>query len=469
VSGVTDTIEHMFDVVANEALRNPQEWAAARPDDFDLDKLVFADAAWDAGDGGEDPIPAALASMAPGPVLAAWLSAIDVQALSGHDRVVVLQAHQRLVSHHAAKAYEAMAAVAEAIDAVDEHPLAAAESTSAEVRAALRLTRRAADHELALAIDLYERLPRVWQLLATGEIDVRRARVIAGGTGHLSADGARRVVDRVADDAAGLTTGQLAARLRRLCLQADPDEARHRYDDAVTERRVVVEPTPDGPANLMGMDLPPHAVSAGMRRINRLARSLSGPGEDRTIDQLRADVFLDLLQGRDAAGKGGTVDIAVDLMTLAELADAPGELAGYGPVVADIARQVAADQDGSRWQYTVTDGTGRPVSVGVTRRRPTALQQRIVATRNATCVFPGCRMPAVECDVDHRTPYVDGGSTTVDNLAPLCRHDHRLKHGGWRLAATPTGHRWTSLLGHTYTTTPTGETRHAGTANPRAP
>ena len=65
-----------------------------------------------------------------------------------------------------------------------------------------------------------------------------------------------------------------------------------------------------------------------------------------SIDQLRADVFLDLLQGR-SVGSGadrGTVDITVDLGVLAGLSEAPGELNGYGPVIADIARQVAREQ-----------------------------------------------------------------------------------------------------------------------------
>ena len=59
-------------------------------------------------------------------------------------------------------------------------------SAAAEIRAALRLTRRAADAELSLALDLRHRLPRVWRLLAAGDIDWRRARVITYGTAHLT-------------------------------------------------------------------------------------------------------------------------------------------------------------------------------------------------------------------------------------------------------------------------------------------
>ena len=62
------------------------------------------------------------------------------------------------------------------------------------------------------------------------------------------------------------------------------------------------------------------------------------------MDQLRADVYLDLLLGADTNGKGGVVDIHVDLETLAGLSETPGELAGYGPVIADIARQTTNKQ-----------------------------------------------------------------------------------------------------------------------------
>ena len=63
-------------------------------------------------------------------------------------------------------------------------------------------------------------------------------------------------------------------------------------------------------------------------------------------------------------------------------------------------------------------------------------------------------MPAVDCDLDHRQPWAHGGPTTIDNLAPLCRHHHQIRHhSGWTHRPLPNGdHIWTSRLGHTYTT-----------------
>jgi hypothetical protein len=407
----------------------------------------------------EEVTPGGLDTMAPGPVLAALLSGLDVAELSGHDRVVVLKAHQRMASHYTAEVYRDMVAVTTAVENVVElydSPAGTPDVAAAEIRAALCLTRRAAEGELSFALDLKERLPKVWNALAAGHIDLRRTRVIVSGTSHLPEPVAREVSDRILDQAGGLTTGQLAAHIRKQCIQTNPDDAQDRYDKATDQRRVVTYPTPDGTTTLYGSDLPPDRAAAAMARINRIARSLRNNAETRTMDQLRADVLLDLLEGTATAHgtARGMVDIHVDLDTLAELADSPAELAGYGPVIADIARQISHRQQSSEWRFTITDPDNSQIlHTGTTRRRPTTAQQRQVHARYQSCVFPGCRMPATSCDLDHRTPWAEGGTTTIDQLAPCCRHDHTIRHTGWAYTRLKNGdHRWTSPLGHTYAT-----------------
>ncbi|MGH8928345.1 MAG: DUF222 domain-containing protein, partial [Acidimicrobiia bacterium] len=319
-------------------------------------------------------IPAGFDKTEPGLRLATMLAATEGEDVSGYDRILVLMAYQKMASHYQAKVYGEMAAVFELMEEIDQDPQLAFEAAAAEIRAALRLTRRAADFELDFAVDLCRRLPRVWEALAAGAVDPRRVRVIVQGTAHLPEETAREVVDQIIERSARLTSGQLAALLRRLCLQADPQEAKRRYEEAVSERRVESEPSVEGTANLFGLDLPPDRVAAALRRINQLARSLKRDGETRTIDQLRADVFLDLLQGQSQriGGDKGTVDIHVDLKTLTELTEDPGELAGYGPVIADIARQVAEQQKNGEWRWTLTHpDSGQTIGNGITRRRPT--------------------------------------------------------------------------------------------------
>lgn len=402
-------------------------------------------------------IPPRLDEMAPSPVLAAFLCGVITERLTAYDRVVVLRARQRMASHYAAEVYADMVGVRDSysMEKPDCSEVSVAESAAAEIRSALHLTRRTSDTELAFALDMHERVPRVLEMLRVGLIDVRRAKTIERGTYHLSISAARTVVDRIADVAPRLTTGELAARIRKLCIEVNMDEAKDRYDHAFDDRMVLARPTVDGTANLLGINLPPDRVAAISKRINSIARSLRGGDETRTMDQLRADVFIDLLEGTDHQGRSkGTVHISVYLATLTGLTEHPGELNGFAPVISDIARQIALDQHDAEWRYTVRETTtGEPLHAGTTRRRPTAALKRRIQSRDATCIYPGCRMPATESDLDHTTTWAEGGSTEDDNLAPLCRHDHRLRHNGWSYTRVDDGdYTWTSPLGHTYDT-----------------
>jgi Domain of unknown function (DUF222) len=151
------------------------------------------------------------------------------------------------------------------------------------------------------------------------------------------------------------------------------------------------------------------------------------------------------------------VGVTVGLTTLLGLDQLPGELAGYGPIPADQARELAAQ---GTWRRLLTDPvTGALLDYGTTRYTPPAHLAAHVVARDQTCVFPGCRVRADRCDLDHRVPFdADGGNgaTSDANLSALCRPHHRLKQQrGWRLTGyadgtlawrTPTGHRYVRRL-----------------------
>jgi Domain of unknown function (DUF222) len=386
-------------------------------------------------------------------VLAALLGGPRIP--EGVGLVATLKARARVVAYHQARLLESMMAVVDEYASVDADVVLAMEGAAAEVRAALALTRRAAESDLDLAWTLRERLPEVLAAFKQGRIDLRRTWVLVQGTSHLDAVEAQRVVSEALGRAEGRTTGQLKAVLRRLCLEIDPDEAVRRHQSALQERRVVAELGENSTATVIASDLAPERVAAVMDRLTRIAHGLRRPGEVRTIDQLRADIFLDLLEGNASAQVRGTVDIRVDLATLVGLEERAAELAGWGPVVADIARQLT-QRHGPSWRVTVTDEDGGIVHSGVTRRRPSVQVQRLVESRDPTCVFPGCRRPSTTCDLDHRIRVVDGGGTDPDQLVPLCRHDHVIRHRhGWSHRRNPDGtHTWTSPLGVNYTRPP---------------
>ncbi len=129
------------------------------------------------------------------------------------------------------------------------------------------------------------------------------------------------------------------------------------------------------------------------------------------------------------------------------------------PVPTLTARALAA---GGVWRRLVTDPlSGTVLDVGRTHYRPPAGLRDLVQARDRQCAFPGCTVPAQRCDIDHITPWSQGGTTSLDNLTSLCEAHHRLKHTpGWTLTrqddgallwTTPTGVRYRRAMDGTIT------------------
>ncbi len=186
-------------------------------------------------------------------------------------------------------------------------------------------------------------------------------------------------------------------------------------------------------------------------------------GDTRTIDQVRADVFSDLLLAGTPAldptaiGDGGGtlgairahVQVAVSALTLMGLDDGPADLVGRSPIDAVTARTLAGNA--SSWDRLLTHPvTGTVVECDA--YKPTAAMIRLLRARDRHCRFPGCRQPAIRCEIDHTTAASDGGRTDVCNLAHLCKRHHDVKHHTrWHLRQLPGGKLvWTSPTGRIY-------------------
>src|SRR5262245_56221675 len=435
-------------------------------------------------------LPAGLAEMPADAGLAAVLAGVDRAGLTGDDLLSVVQARWRLIAHVQAQLLADIEELAfrdpdgspGRTGSVNEHLVD-------ELGFAMRWTGQAAGGWLHRAL-MVTAHPAVFTALDAGVIDVPKAQVIIDGVAVLDDAAATTVIGQVIDQAPGWTTGQLRARLGRLVERVDPAAANKRLDRSVVERRVVCERDPDGTASIFGLQLPPDKAVAACERVDGFARAAKRAGDNRTLQQLRADIFLDILNGEHSGGgpihRRGVVELTVPLETLLGLAEQPGELAGFGAVVADTARLIADGYRGDGdWSVTVhhTDGAvvhhrrlrRHPTSGGfgsttvpdtddtdcvarhrALRRHPTAEQARFVRARDRTCRAPGCRAPARRCDIDHTTDYAHGGLTTVDNLGCLCRRHHTLKHTyGWKLRQiTPGVFIWYTPFGRVYTVDP---------------
>jgi Domain of unknown function (DUF222) len=176
----------------------------------------------------------------------------------------------------------------------------------------------------------------------------------------------------------------------------------------------------------------------------------------RTMNQLRADVLADLAYATlDRADlprnhrRRPHIQVTVAASTLLGLDELPGELAGHGPIPAQMARAVAAD---ATWRRLLTDpATGGLLDYGTTVYDPPKNLADHVITRDQTCRGLGCRIRAERCDIDHTIRYPDG-PTAEHNLTCECRHCHIRKHNaGWKLKLLPNGDViWTSPTGHSY-------------------
>jgi hypothetical protein len=411
-------------------------------------------------------LPSDLERIEPGPFLAVILSGIDRDQLTGHDRVSLLKARARQIAHDQAEQLADINSVREAVTELvlerSDDPFVRIESgfddTATEISAALTLTRRSSEIQVELASALRERLPAVWKALSEGVIDLARARVLSDQTVHLPEDLAREVCDTALERASKQTTGQLRARIQRLIISIDPASARDRYEQKLTERMIVCEATDAGTASIHATDLPADKANQAMCRINRLAKTAKRGGDRRCIDQIRADIFLDLLNGnqeREGSGSDrGVVDIRVDLTTLLQLDDQPGEIPGWGPVISDLCRQLVEQSPRMKYRVAITHHD-QLIDILTTTRRPTAAQKRLVEVRDPECVFPTCRLGSADCDLDHHHTWTETKQTNTRDLEPLCRYHHQQKHGNWKLTKTRPGtYTWTSPLGHTYTTGP---------------
>ena len=151
------------------------------------------------------------------------------------------------------------------------------------------------------------------------------------------------------------------------------------------------------------------------------------------------------------------MQVTVDLPTLLHLRQHPGELLGYGPIPAEIARELAGD---AAWQRFVHEPvTGYLLDAGDERYQPPPAITRFRVARDVRCRFPGSTRRARDGDGDHVEPHRDGGGggrTSSANLASLSKLGHIAKtHNGWKVTGDANGVlTWTSPNGHTYTSTP---------------
>ncbi|MEO6201357.1 MAG: DUF222 domain-containing protein [Cryobacterium sp.] len=332
-------------------------------------------------------------------------------------------------------------------------------SLVAELACALRIPEGSAERLLAESETLVHDLAATRTALQRGEISYRHAKTLIDHAWSLPKEERAGFESAVLPDAKRLTVAKFDGTARKARESSHPDTITARHEKCSADRHLQLLPARDGMAWLNAY-LSAADANAVFERVSAAAQGLQGGDEARTLTQLRADVFTDvLIDGVTPSGLGrgirASVNVTVPVMTLLGHSEEPGHLEGYGPIDPDTARRLAGHAP-SFTRILTHPETGCVLSVGRSRYKVPKDLRRWLRLRDETCRHPGCNRSAARCDLDHSGEWQDGGRTRHDNLAHLCGPHHRLKsEAGWSVIHARDGTlTWTSPSGKRYVTEP---------------
>ncbi|WP_213814217.1 HNH endonuclease signature motif containing protein [Glaciihabitans sp. dw_435] len=332
--------------------------------------------------------------------------------------------------------------------------------TATEIAHALLISEKVAKKLIVESETLVYDLPDTHTALFSGELSYQHAAVIAKESWFLPDECLPAFEQSVIPEAATKTVPRFRERVKIIRERIHPVSLEVRHERALRERAVFVDNGPDGMATLTYTDSAEKVIPI-YNRIDKTARALRGPNEQRTLPELRADALGDLgLNGTPSPeydkGVTPTVLIAVPVLTAMGEGSEPAMMEGYGPIDPETARRLAARAP-SFYRILTHPETGAILSLGRTTYRVPADLRRFVRLRDGTCRGGvGCPTPAEQCDIDHTEEWQDGGETDAENLAHLCRSHHSFKsYSAWTVVQIGGGRlEWTSPSGKKYITEP---------------
>jgi hypothetical protein len=363
-----------------------------------------------------------------------------------HDRILASQAQARqwarLVEFHRRREADFKAR-----QAADPHfALTARQATALEVSELWGISEQRARHQLNVALFLSSWLPQVWQWALSGQLDSYLATTIADQARHRLKgtierwqfaerltpylQGRLRDLDGVALPVIDVTPKQVRNKLTYELNRIQSADAEARFRQKHADRGVHAREDDDGMASLT-IAATTDQVERADHRLTLAAKELRAGGDERTLQQLKSDLAIDLLAGRSDGVPLPTyarpiINVTVPIQTLMGLSDDPATLSGGQVIPAGLARRIATEP-GSTWYRMLTDDAGTMVALSTRSYTPTAPIWRQVVANQISCYRPHCERPATLCELDHVEPWPTG-STSTTNLQPACKTDHKAKH-----------------------------------------
>ncbi|MGN0065495.1 MAG: DUF222 domain-containing protein [Nocardioides sp.] len=404
--------------------------------------------------------------------LSAFLADGGCALLSDAERVDAIRAAEELACTLSA----AQAALAASLDASVQAERAARgvapERRGRGVAEQVAHARRESPHRgrrhLGLARVAPAELPYAWAAWCAGRVSEWTVTLLAQETACLPLEHRLAVDELVAGDAdafEAMSPYEVRGRCRAEAERLDPASvlARRRYAEG--ERHVSIRPAPDTMTWVTAL-LPVKEGVAVYATLTRAADAARSAGDPRTRGQVMADA---LVQGvlaapsepssSDASRPGVQLHLLMTDTALFGGADEGARLDGYGPIPAELAREIVCDtlaSDESVWvRRLLTDPvTGSLVAYDSRARRFPATLERLIRLRDGVCRTPWCSAPVRH--IDHAEPYATGGATSFANGQGLCEGCNYAKQADdWQTRVGPDGEVATTMpTGHRYRTRP---------------
>ncbi|MDR7087896.1 hypothetical protein J2X11_002735 [Aeromicrobium panaciterrae] len=293
-----------------------------------------------------------------------------------------------------------------------------------ELGVALHQPTRTVQVRLADSRRIRNLMPLTWTAYGQGRIDAFRVSLIASATAKLTTQENLIHLDgTIGDYAATHTTAQLKAKLNRFVATWETSDATAKEEQS--KRSIWVNHQDDGMSFLTAYIPTPDALLIDAMLTER-AKATS---DDRTLDQRRADLFIDQLRGvaeGQTSSSRAVIGVTVPVTSLTGLDDLPGEsFDGSFALPAQMVREMT-QQPGTLWFRILTDPLGRILDTTEPRPFPSDALRTSIQARDGTCRFATCSRPSMESDLDHEIPRPDG-PTNGTNLRALCRRHHNIK------------------------------------------
>ncbi|WP_428842050.1 HNH endonuclease signature motif containing protein, partial [Mycobacterium intermedium] len=341
-------------------------------------------------------------------------------------------------------------------------------AVAAEVGAGLRISRGLAMSRLHYARVMRERLPKTGDVFRAGDIDFRAFATIAHHTDAIEDPAILARVDELIAENVGrwpsLSRGRLAAQVDKIVAGHDRDALRRR-EKQQADREVWIGGDQDGISRIEGTFLTPDAHALD-KRLSALAATVC-PHDPRTREQRRADALGALAAGADrlacrcqrtdctaASKKKPASPVAIHV--IAEHATLNGtnttpasEVSADGLITPELLGELAQSA-------TLVPVAHPGYCAPEPHYRPSKALADFVKCRDLTCRWPGCEVPAWDCQLDHTIPYAQGGPTHAGNMKCYCTFHHLVKTFlGWTEKQLADGTLiLTSPGGDTHVTTP---------------